>query len=55
LQRLKRAAQHQGIGIGVLMHYAWLKYNEVMNLRMIARATDIHMPSQRIREEMVYV
>jgi vacuolar-type H+-ATPase subunit C/Vma6 len=55
LQRLKRAAQHEGLGIALLMHYAWLKYNEVMNLRMIARGLDIHLAPSRIREELVYV
>ncbi|MEK7794722.1 MAG: V-type ATPase subunit [Candidatus Hydrogenedentota bacterium] len=55
LARLKRAAQQNGIGIAVLMRYAWLKYNEVINLRMIARASDINLPKDRIRQEMMYV
>lgn len=55
LGRLQRAAQHQGIGLAVLMHYAWLKYNEVMNLRMIARGLSVHLPKERIFEEVVYV
>jgi vacuolar-type H+-ATPase subunit C/Vma6 len=54
LQQLKRAAQQEPIGLAVLMRYAWLKYNEVMNLRMIARGADIHLSPDRIREEMVY-
>jgi vacuolar-type H+-ATPase subunit C/Vma6 len=55
LHRLRRAAQQQGLGLAVLMHFAWLKYNEVLNLRTIARATDIHLSPEHIREEVVYV
>lgn len=55
ISRLTRAAQHQSIGIAVLMRYAWLKYNEVMNIRMIARCRDIQLDPERIREELVYV
>jgi len=40
--------------IAVLMLYAWLKYNEVLNLRLIARAVARHLPLNRVREELVY-
>ena len=55
LGRLKRAAQQQGLGVAVLMHYAWLKYNETMNLRMIARGIGVGLPQARIEEEIVHV
>ena len=55
LARLKRAAQQQGLGVAVLMHYAWLKYNEIMNLRMIARGISAGLPQARIEEEIVHV
>jgi ATP synthase A1 C subunit len=55
LHRLRRAAQQQGLGLAVLLRFAWLKYNEVLNLRTIARATDIHLAPEHIREEVVYV
>jgi ATP synthase A1 C subunit len=40
--------------IAVLMLYAWLKYNEVLNLRLIARAVARHLPQARVREELIY-
>ena len=55
MNRLRRAALHQGIGIAPLLYYGWLKYNEVINLRMIARGLSVELPAQRIREEVVYV
>ena len=54
LDRLKRAAQHEGLGIAVLMWYAWLKYNEVMNIRMIARGLSVRLPKARVFQEVVY-
>lgn len=55
LAHLKRVAQQQGLGVAVLMHYAWLKYNEIMNLRMIARGISVGLPQARIEEEIVHV
>lgn len=55
LERLTRASQQNVLSIAVLMRYAWLKYNEVMNIRMIARGADVHLPKSRIQEEVVYV
>lgn len=55
LQKLKRAAQQQGLGLAVLLRFAWMKYNEVVNLRMIARGKAVHLPTDRIREELIYV
>lgn len=55
LAKLKRASQQQGLGLAVLMYYAWLKYNEVINIRMIARGKAVHLPTERVREELIYV
>ena len=55
LEELSRASQQDALSIAVLMRYAWLKYNEVMNIRMIARGTAVHLPKSRIQEELVYV
>lgn len=55
LLKLQRAARHQGMGLAVLLRYAWLKYNEVMNIRIIARGIDINLSAERIREEVMYV
>jgi len=54
LEQLKRAARAEVIGTAILMYFAWLKYNEVMNLRMIARGGEVSLAEDRIREELVY-
>lgn len=55
LEKLNRASQQSALSIAVLMRYTWLKYNEVMNIRMIARGAAVHLPKSRIQEEVVYV
>jgi vacuolar-type H+-ATPase subunit C/Vma6 len=55
LDRLRQAAQSNSMGLAVLMRYAWLKYNEVMNVRMIARGLSVHLPKTRIEEEVLHV
>lgn len=55
LDKLRSASQQNALSIAVLMRFAWLKYNEVMNIRMIARGTAVHLPKSRIQEEVVYV
>lgn len=55
LGRLSSASRQNSLSIAVLMRYAWLKYNEVMNIRMIARGAAVHLPKSRIQEEVVYV
>ena len=55
LDKLKRASQQHSMSIAVLMRYSWLKYNEVMNIRMISRGTAVHLPKSRIQEEILYV
>lgn len=54
LGRLKRASQQNPLSLAILMRFAWLKFNEVMNLRMIARGKDVNLPKQVIQEELVY-
>ncbi len=54
LKRLSLAANLNSIGIAVLMRFAWLKYNEAMNIRMIARGQSIRLARARIEEELVY-
>ena len=54
LEKLKRGGVTEVLAIAVLMHYAWLKYNEVVNLRLIARAQARHLPSGRVREEVLF-
>lgn len=51
---IRRMARTNVFSIAVLMLYAWLKYNEVLNLRLIARAVARHLPQARVREELIY-
>jgi ATP synthase A1 C subunit len=55
MARLKRASQQHALSVSILMLFAWLKYNEVINVRMIARGMAIQLPKSRIEEEMVHV
>jgi len=55
LERLKRAVQRQSLGLAILLRYAWLQYNEVTNLRLIAHGLAVNLPKQRIEQELVYV
>jgi V/A-type H+/Na+-transporting ATPase subunit C len=55
LHQLRTAARVNVLSIAVFMEYAWLKYNEVVNLRLAARGEERHVPKGRIREEMIYV
>jgi len=54
IRHLKRQSHIHVMSIAVLMHYTWLKYNEVVNLRLIARGVASKLPRGRIREEVVY-
>ena len=54
LTKLKRGAVTEVLSIAVLMNYAWLKYNEVVNLRLIVRGQARHLPSGRVREEVLF-
>jgi ATP synthase A1 C subunit len=55
LERLRRAVQREGVGLASLLRYAWLKYNEVMNLRIIAHGLAARLPKARIEQEVLYV
>ncbi len=55
MERLRRAMQRQGIGLASLLRYAWLKYNEVMNLRIIAHGLAAKLPKARVEQEILYV
>lgn len=55
MQRLYRMALQAPFGIGVAMNYVWLKYNEVINLRLIAHGLSGNVPEGRVREELYFV
>lgn len=54
IQFLGRMSREHIMTIAILMYYSWLKYNEVVNLRMIARGEARHLPRGRVREEVLY-
>jgi V/A-type H+/Na+-transporting ATPase subunit C len=43
------------LGIAIAIGYIWLKYNECINIRLIARGVAFGMPLNAIREELVLV
>ena len=55
IERLRRAVQRQNIGLASLLRYAWLKYNEVTNLRIIAHGVASRLPKARLEQELLYV
>jgi len=54
IRHLGREARNHFLSIATLMQYAWLKYNEAVNLRLIARGEANNLPRGRVREEMMY-
>lgn len=54
ITRLRKMACRYVLSIAVLMSYAWLKYNEALNLRLIARGVVRHLPRGRVREGVIY-
>lgn len=50
--QLRRLALNDPFGIGVAMDYVWLKYNEGVNLRLIARGLAGSVPVGRVRDEL---
>jgi len=43
------------LSVASLVGYFWAKYNEVTNIRIIARCKTADFPVERVREELVYV
>jgi V/A-type H+-transporting ATPase subunit C len=54
IRHLGRDARIHFLSIATLMQYAWLKHNEAVNLRLIARGEANNLPRGRVREEMMY-
>jgi len=54
IQNLRHLSRERIMTMAILMYYTWLKYNEVVNLRMIARGEARHLPRGRVREEVLY-
>ena len=54
IRHLRREARVKVMSIAVPMHYVWLKHNEIINLRLMARGETNHLPRGRVREEIMY-
>jgi ATP synthase A1 C subunit len=54
IKHLRHEMHAHAMSFAVLMHYAWSKYNEVVNLRLIARGAAANLPLGKIREETVH-
>jgi vacuolar-type H+-ATPase subunit C/Vma6 len=52
---LRRMARNDVFGLGVVMDYVWQKFNEVVNLRLIARGLGGNLPVGRVREELNFL
>lgn len=54
LRRFHRLASVQPVSFASFLYYAWAKYNEVINLRLLTHGQAQHLPRGRLREELVY-
>lgn len=54
MNELRKLAIREPLGLGVVMDFAWRKYNEGINLRLVARGLAGHLPAGRVREELVF-
>lgn len=54
MRGLLKLSRRDVFGIGVMMNYVWLKYNEVINLRLVARGLAGSIPLGRVRDELYF-
>lgn len=54
MRGLLKLSRRDVFGIGVMMNYVWLKYNEVINLRLIARGLAGSIPIGRVKDELYF-
>jgi len=54
IKGLLKLSRRDVFGIGVMMNYVWMKYNEVINLRLIARGLAGSIPMGRVRDELYF-
>jgi vacuolar-type H+-ATPase subunit C/Vma6 len=52
--RMRHLAHQRVFGIGLMMHFVWLKHNEIVNLRLVARGLAGNLPAGRVREELYF-
>jgi ATP synthase A1 C subunit len=55
MKHIRRSARNNVFGIGVMMDYVWMKYNEAINLRLIANGLTGNLPVGRVRDGLYFV
>ncbi len=55
LTELRSQAMGDPLGFNVLMSYLRLKYNELINLRIVLRAVEFGLPREIVNQELVFV
>ena len=54
IRRGIKMGRQDPLSIGVAIEYIWRKYNEFVNLRLLARCKSVGMPAGAIREELIF-
>jgi V/A-type H+-transporting ATPase subunit C len=52
--RLARLYRREPIGIAMAISYIWMKYNQLVNLRLISRGKEFSIPANVLRGEMAF-
>ena len=55
LAELRSQAMGDPLGFTVLMSYLKLKYNELVNLRIIVRSVEFGLPQDIVKQELAFV
>ena len=55
VERACRLFRQDVLGVAVPLGFIWRKYNECVNLRLLARAAQFRMPAQAVRLELILV
>ena len=55
MEELRKLAMLNPLSLAIAMDFAWRKYNEGINIRLIARGLAGHLPTGRVREELVFI
>lgn len=54
IKHLRHEMHSHVMSFAVVMHFAWAKYNEAVNLRLIARGAAANLPLGKVREETMH-
>ncbi len=54
VKRLTSVYRREPLGIAMAVSYLWMRYNQLVNLRIISRGKEFNIPENILRAEMVY-